>query len=744
MKKTLLIIFCALQCTGVFAQSEKDKRAYAEEAAKIQNEVWGNPVAEFKATAVPASLSKESAVILARSFSLSRISKAKFKVDIAFSVTPRTTKKSIFHERVKINDKSSLENFSKLEYQKRLDKTTSFLLARDIDLKNTYIGAKVIKPTGKEIIVNTSEEVLTSKEKNDQKGRLAISELQVGDVLDYYICKEDVSDQLDAITYKNNDNVIILVDEYPVLYYAIDFQFNKKIKARTIYANGASHFEESRNKDGDLLMSLKLKNVPKYQSQLWISGLRQYPYIEIGSAYADGIDRIIEKKHFEGETAMFLAQKQIFEDAFIEQNHDFSALEDLVKDHFKDKKSLRAASGDSVAKVLYTKWKFNTFCQYHPDDMKDFDGLNYRKAASKFNVLTICFILSDLKIDHDVLLVASRNSNTLNNVFNLDDFDAMIRINGDKPSYMCFDDVVTHFNEIPARYQGEKVIVLHPKRRNGHEYDFTEGEGVLPVSSNGQNYINEQLNVSLDVQDMKKLKIERHVREAGSLRHDDQKSLLLADEIDAAMIEAANGTQLDKRFKGYSDSKKFLTQVTDVFAKEHDGKDKGYTTEIKEKFSQEPQKVSNCKMISPAVNSVKPVFEYAASFELNNLVKKAGNNYIIDAGKLTGGFLKLDEKEKNRDKDIYMPSARSFNYTIVITIPAGYTVKGIDELTKKKTNKTGSFSSEGSVKGSVLTIKVTRAYNNNFEKAADWPLVKDLIDAASEFDSAKILLEKQG
>jgi hypothetical protein len=231
---------------------------------------------------------------------------------------------------------------------------------------------------------------------------------------------------LDVISYKENDNLIVLVDEYPVLYYAIDFQFNKKIKVRTIYANGASHFEESRNKDVDLSMSLKLKDIPKYQSQLWISGLRQYPYIEIGSAYADGIDKIIEKKHFEGETAMLQAQKQIFEEAFIEQYHDFGTLEDLVKDHFKDKKSLRSAPADSVAKVLYTKWKFDTFCHYHADDMKDFEALNYRKAASKFNVLTMCFVLNDLKIDHDILLVTSRNSNTLNNVFNLDDFDALI------------------------------------------------------------------------------------------------------------------------------------------------------------------------------------------------------------------------------------------------------------------------------------------------------------------------------
>jgi hypothetical protein len=746
MKRSLLLLICLISAVTTFAQSDKEKAAYIEKAAQLKTEVWGSPVAEFKATAVPANFSKESAVILARSFSLSRASSGKLKFGRAIGVTTRTTKFSIFHERVKINDKTALESFSTLSYQKRLDKTTSQLFAKFADVNNTFIGAKVIKPAGKEIIVNTSEEVLTKNESKDQKGKLAIPDLQVGDILDYYICKQDIADKEEGNLYKDNDNLFFLVDEYPVLYYSIDYQFNKKIKVKTVYANGAPHFEESHNNEGDQMLSLKLTNIPKYQSQLWISGFRQYPYIEIGSAYDDPIDKVIEKNKFEGKTAMLQAQKYNFEKDFIEREHYYFnlTLTDKVKDAFKDKKSLKAASADSVAKVLYAKWRFNTFCQYLPNDLEDLPGMKYRAAASRVNTTTICFILTELKIDHDVLLVASRNGNSLDNVFNYEDFDALIRINGSKPTYMCFDDVVTHYNEIPAKYQGEKVIVLHPKRRNDHEYDFTESEGVLPVTTAEQNYINEQLNISLTGQDMKTLKIERLVKEKGSLRHDDQKDLMLADEIDAGMMDAAAGIAIDKRYKNYMGMKKFPAQVNETFSKEHSSRDKYYSDEIKAKFSQEPQKVANCKIINDGLNNAHPAFEYSESFELDNMVKRAGNNYIVDVGKLTGGFLKVEEKDKIRDKDVYMPSARSFSYTITLAIPMGYSPKGMEELSKKKTNKTGSFSAEAFVKGNTLTIKVTRVYNNNFEKTADWALLKDMIDTASDFDSAKILLEKQG
>lgn len=128
---------------------------------------------------------------------------------------------------------------------------------------------------------------------------------------------------------------------------------------------------------------------------------------------------------------------------------------------------------------------------------------------------------------------------------------------------------------------------------------------------------------------------------------------------------------------------------------------------------------------------------------MDNLVKKAGNNYIIDAGKLAGSFYKLEEKERKRTYDVYMPCSRSFKYTINIAVPQGYTAKGLEEIAAKKTNKTGSFSSEATLNGNVVTIVITRVYNNNFEKAENWPLLSEVIDASAGFNARKILFEKK-
>jgi hypothetical protein len=476
MKNFLLVTLISLFTVNtLFAQ---DNLPYADKAAKLQKEIWGTPIPEFKATTVPANMSGEGAVVLARSYSLQRASNGKLKfMIITAGVTTHTLKISTFHERVKINDKVALETFSTLEYQKKLDKTANLLITKMVNTSNTYVGAKIIKPDGKEVIVNTSEEVLLRNETKNQKGKLAISGLQVGDILDYYVSNVDLSEGMEGNSYRDNDKLFLLADEYPVLYYSLDFQFNKKTSVQYIYANGAPHFEESTNEAGDLLLSLKIKNMPKYQSQFWTSALRQYPYIEIGSNFATKLENYMMNgnKGTDPNMNRFEAGKLVVERSFEEFPY-FDEAEKKLKDYFKSSKALKAAPLDSVMKIFYDEWKFMVFCNYQGTELENIDDINYRSAKSGYATRIMSMMLTDLKIDHAVLLVASRNSNTLENVYNSDDFSTMIQINGDKPMYMSFDDIVTHFNEIPARFQGERAIALKTTRHNSQKYTFTESE----------------------------------------------------------------------------------------------------------------------------------------------------------------------------------------------------------------------------------------------------------------------------
>jgi len=741
MRSLILFLTCMLLTACLFAQ-DKD---YNANAAKLQKEIWDAPIDEFKSTTVPANLDKESAVILARAYHAQWTSANKFKLSaLGMGFTFHAQKLMVFHERVKINDKAALEDFSKIEYQKKLDNSTSGFLSPNItNTKNTFIGAKIIKPRGKEVIVNTSEEVLVKNETKDKQGKLAIPDLQVGDILDYYIAVVDVSENGQGVSFKDNENIFVLANEYPMIYYSIDFQFDKKVKTKYIYANNAPQFEESTDADGNLLLSLKLHNVAKYQSQLWTSKYRQYPYIEIGSAYIKGAQNT--DKMFAKESSMFEGNKKQYAEIFNQMGlaSDYD-IEKEMRDFFGGKKNLKSASLDTTMKVLYDEWKFKTFCMYDGDELADVNSLNYRNASGLYGALKMSAMLTALGADFDVLLVASRESNTLENSYSLRDFDAMVRINGDQPMYMSFNDPMTHFNEIPERFQGESVTVLHPNRRGAIRYKYIESDDVLPVTPSDGNKLDEQVVVSLAPDNMQKLKIERTVKETGSLRHGDQKLLIPVQDVDNGYMEMVKGETLAKRLSHSKETKKKVQDFNAAFSKERDEETKNFTTEIKGRFDQEPKQLTNIKIINTALENTNPVFEYSANFTLDNLVKKAGSNYIIDAGKLTGEFITLDAKERKRSIDIYMPCARTFKYTIVINVPQGYTAKGMAEMNQNKSNKTGSFISSAVLNGSKITITATRVYKNNFEKAADWPLVMELMDAASNFNTKKILFEKNG
>jgi hypothetical protein len=399
---------------------------------------------------------------------------------------------------------------------------------------------------------------------------------------------------------------------------------------------------------------------------------------------------------------------------------------------------------DSLMKVVYTQWKYMAFCNYKGDEPDDFGSVNYRKANSLGCAAIMSMALTDMKIDHAVILASSRNSNTLDNSYNMHDFEGMIMINGAKPYYLSFDDTFTHFNEIPVYLQGEKAQVLYPKRKNNREYTFTEDQTTLPVAGSDVNSETEQLKVSLLPANMQKLKIERAVSLTGALKHNEQKRLIGVGEVDASFTAMAKGDPLEKRLSKKSETKKRIGEYQYAFEAEPRKMTENFTAEIKDQYDQKPQDVSNCKIVSKGMDSSSPVFQYSASFVLDNLVKKAGDNYIIDAGKLAGGFVKIDEKDQTRTIDAYLFAARNITYNIVLTIPAGYQVKGLEELNAQKNNKTGSFITTAVVNGNTLNLKVTRIYNTNFEKAANWTMLKDVADTASGFESKKILLEKKG
>src|SRR5690606_1893601 len=130
-------------------------------------------------------------------------------------------------------------------------------------------------------------------------------------------------------------------------------------------------------------------------------------------------------------------------------------------------------------------------------------------------------------------------------------------------------------------------------------------------------------------------------------------------------------------------------------------------------------------------------------FDLDDsFVKKAGNNLVVEIGKILTGQIEVGKDERERTTGIYMGFPRTLENEIVFLIPEGYTVSGIEKLNVNVTNSTGGFVSTAVQTGNKLVCKTKKYYANYYEPNTNWPQMVDFLEAAYQFTQEKILLKK--
>ncbi|HEX5154162.1 MAG TPA: hypothetical protein VFW07_22095 [Parafilimonas sp.] len=736
------IVFTVLSvCTVLSALAQKDESAYKKRAQDIQTEIWNTPSKEFAVKSVPAEMNNESAVIIATSFDVVNSGKMKMKFSpLGFGSVPRIYYQTTFHERVKINDKAALGDYSTLEYQKKLDKTVSVALIKLYNKTDTYIGAKIIKADGKEIMVNTGEEVLTKDENKKKESKLAIPDLQVGDILDYYIRTEKIQE---LTTETQGPYTFFLGGEYPILYQSIRLQLDEKSGAEYVTANNAPALKEMRDEDDNIILYSEQRNLPKIQSSLWTSSYRQYPYISLQYIFlTKGTDA---NSHFNrGEVKHgFLSSdlldqfEKILESPALPVNY---APYNRTATYFGGEKHLKDQTQDTLVKTLYNAWRLTTFCDFSTTNIDITNDYNYTQANSLVGAISMSRMLRTLGIDHELVLVCPRTSNKLKDVMNLTDFEAMLHLKNGKNYWLAFNDIVTQFNEIPARLQGEEGLVFRPDVDvKKISYDQT-GKIKIPVTTADKNTETENISVAFNPSNMQQLQIDRSTQLSGATRHYTQKELLMMEDMEAYLATSVNQKKLTERLADDKKQYKLVSEFSAAFAKEKTNQKSYFEDEIKNQYDQPAKEVTIYEVKNEGMFNSE--FEYHTKFTMDNFVKKAGNNYIVEAGKLVGVTRKVEEKDRTRAIDVYMPYGRTYTYTISLSIPKGYKVKGIENFNKSINNESGSVAAIATTDDATVRITVKEQYLKNFEPATNWPKLLELMDNFYDISNQKLLLEK--
>ena len=252
MKKILFSLLCIFIALPSLAFDNNDYKKFVE---KVKEEVWGQDLPQFKNRNVPAKYKNESAVILARYEEVIVDQKRKFSFWAGNKMVKQINGTQIQRYLIQIKDKAALDKFSTFDFQ-TYNRSYSYFGRDD---HRTVLGVKVIKADGTERIIDSSDyqDVEEGKKGKDKRAKLAVPDLQIGDLIDYFFY------DLDYIKEENMPPfVFVFRSKYPTLDYQIHCAIDKKLCTQYRAMNGAPDFTAS-NDDDNVILDVRVKDIEK-------------------------------------------------------------------------------------------------------------------------------------------------------------------------------------------------------------------------------------------------------------------------------------------------------------------------------------------------------------------------------------------------------------------------------------------------------------------------------------------------
>jgi hypothetical protein len=131
---------------------------------------------------------------------------------------------------------------------------------------------------------------------------------------------------------------------------------------------------------------------------------------------------------------------------------------------------------------------------------------------------------------------------------------------------------------------------------------------------------------------------------------------------------------------------------------------------------------------------------FTESFELTDMLRKAGKKYLINIPGLVGSQLQIKKDERNRKYDMNVGYAKTYNWTINFKVPDGYTVDGLKEFATSVDNEVGSYSSTAELDGNNVILKIKKVYKKTNISKDKWKDMLAFVDSAYNNSFKYILL----
>lgn len=722
VKKIQSLTFLFLICASAFGQSKDE--------LKIRALFWDTDEAKKNIKEVPSKWAEESAVILYQ--------------DEGFVYTNNGKKMynpSYFQRRVKLQDKASVESFSEFTYGKDSQIGFGFVnYSRD----RKYIGIKIVKPSGKENIIDIDAETITQDEQN----KIAIPGLEVGDILDVYVYEDNYLRSFSGThVYEPVEN--ILSAKYPIVQKRISVEVENDYFLNMEAYNGAPQIkEETTEKRATRKYVLEASDLEKSEFPRWFYPLVELPSVKFQVTFA-------LRGRNELWASVFLAD----DDAERKTGVSKEEIKEYYGDRFKaySKKTVKKALNyleekgiedkreQLIQGLYYTRHhSYNRFIELYiaSENKISFNPVpcddDYIILNENSFVNYMAGLAKALEIDYDIIVATEDFNGSIDDLLLRSNVSWGLRFNFDDPLYFFNLSPHVQADFFPEHLEGTKAYVLRVKKdKNIENVDID----TLPISGASENVTEEVIKIQIN-DDFKNIKLQRDIAYSGHFKVSElQRRVVLSDFLEEEFTHYGTKQFYDCKTKQKARYKTIQQEMEAVYEKIKKKRLEQLEEIVGNGFDLEVEDY-NHTIVETSRYSNSP-FTLQDSFTLDNTyIKKAGSNYILEAGKFIGGQVQIDDDERERTLNANIDFAKTFKYRVSIKIPEGYEVVGLEKLNKNVANATGSFKSTASVSDGSLTYTSEKIYSKRSYQANEWSQMVLWLDAAYAFSQEKVMFKK--
>ena len=732
---TLIVTLLIAQSVTLGQKRTKEEKKLAKQAEKFYNQVFSEGESIFDYVDVPAQWSDKSVVMLAKKVHMSFDKKGWGWGIISNGTTAEAF--MVVRKMLALNDAAAIEQFSEFYYQ-----------------KSDAIGVTVIKPNGEEYSVGLEDAVAVDtdvpsvyRDKYHSEGyfKIAIPNLEVGDIIDYYkVYKESYASTVSVTTPMATD--IPIVQQELVLDVHKDW---------TVYHEsfrGAPSFIE--DKSGGL--NGKGKKTKKVRR------------IVLKSEMLEAIEDVRWQNILEGPVVKFMAvppKQQPKSKMVINKGMDpkvlfYSVLKaelgtyslhvleqcnEMYRHSDRKNKSL-----SETVDMIYTGCRTNFLKS--PNQGFEQHGYALSRRYSRMNDgIFVDFIRGmfdryDMKVEFAMAVPAKYGP--IDEVVGIDEVVFGVYIPKIDEYFWPIDNY-SRSDSYPNRMLGATGLRIS-------EDDFfdkkkTYKKFTLPKSSADYNTYHTEMNAVLLPDNS--MDVDVNIDLTGWYREAYSGLFLyniyyIRDEVLSTFSEKAKKRILkqEKKEEKFRKMKKIRNDNLRERV-EFDKKQIEVRKEMLDNWIKDEYKVKEVKehsLLSNGVTDDEGILSMNFKFTSDGYVKKAGPNLIFDIGLLIQEQLKLEEDEmKFRDQEVLLNNAKLITNTISVTIPNGYTVNGIEELNFDFESDVASFSSVVKQDGNTIMVDTRKVYKKERFGAENWGNMVEFLELAYKFCQGKLVLKKQ-